>query len=126
MFPGALPIIFVTIFSIGGPVAIIIVAIALHYWHKKKYYDSLVKALETGKKPEEIKELFEIESHKREKNGKGFLIGGTIVTGLGIAFLILGMVVGEVGLYGSSAFFIVMGLTLAVVYFFTRPRKKQE
>jgi len=126
MFPGAVPLIFVTVLSIGGPVAIIIVAIALHYWHKKKYYDSLVKALETGKKPEEIKALFDVETQKREKNGKGFLIGGTIVTGLGVAFLILGMIIGEIGLYGSSAFFIVLGLTLTVVYLFTKPKKEQE
>jgi Flp pilus assembly protein TadB len=124
MNPDTIPLVFVTLFSIGGPVAIIVIAIALHYRNKKIYYNTLVKALEIGKKTDEIKELFEIEKQKKERNGKGFLVGGTIVTGLGVAFLILGMIIGEIGLYGSAAFFMVMGLTLVVVYLFTKPRKK--
>lgn len=105
------------------PGAIIIIAIVLQYKKRKRYYESLTKALELGKSPSEIKEIFSIEKMPKERNGTGFLKGGIIVAGIGIAFFALGVLLGQIGLFASSAFILILGLTLIVVYLFIRKQQ---
>ena len=64
--------------------AIIVGAIWFNYMRRKKHYDALVKALELGKNPEQIKELFRIERATKPKNGTGLLKGGIVVIGFGV------------------------------------------
>ena len=122
----AVPAALVSIFAIGGPVAIIIVAIVLYHQSRTKYYNTLLKALEVGKKTDEIIALFEAEKQKKQRNGKGWLITGIIVAGLGVGLLGMALVMNEIGLYSSSLLFMVMGMAFVLVYVFTKPRKKKE
>jgi len=117
------PLVLALILGWSIPAAIIIIAIILQYKKRKRYYESLTKALELGKSSAEIKEIFSIEKQPKERNGTGFLKGGIIVAGIGIAFFALGVIIGEIGLFASSAFILILGLTLIVVYLFIRKQK---
>lgn len=114
-------------FSLLLPAAIIITAIVVQYKKKRKYYDSLLKALELGKNAEQIKEVFAIEKQKNGKNGViGFLRGGIMVSGVGIGLVALGLVAGNEWVYASSALILVLGLSLIAVYYLTRPKEKTK
>ena len=109
------------------PAAIIITAIVMQYKKKRKYYDSLLKALELGKNAEEIKEIFAIEKQKNGKNGViGFLRGGIMVSGVGIGLIALGLVAGNEWVYAASALILILGLSLIAVYYLTRPKDKTK
>lgn len=110
----------------GIPGAIILVAIILQYKKRKKYYESLTKALELGKSADEIKEIFSIEKQPKERNGTGFLKGGIVVMGLGIGVAMIGIFVPDVGLFASAAFVIVLGLSLIAVYLLTKKNYKTK
>jgi hypothetical protein len=112
------------IFSIGGPVAIAIVAIVLSFRSKKKQYEAMLKALELGKSEEEVKNLF--IGNKRVGDGMGFLRGGIVVIGTGIGLAGMGMVLNVYHIYAPAVFLIILGLALAIVYFVTKPKKEEE
>ena len=114
-------------FSLLLPAAIIITAIVAQYKKKRKYYDSLLKALELGKNAEEIKEVFAMEKQKNGKNGIiGFLRGGIMVSGLGIGLVAIGLVAGNQWVYAASALILILGLSLIAVYYLTRPKDKTK
>lgn len=113
-------------FSLLLPGAIIIIAIIAQYMKKKKYYESLVKAVELGKNAEEIKQIFAIEKQKNNGNAIGFLRGGIIVSGIGIGLAAIGFIVGMQWVYASSAFILILGLALITVYYLTKPKGKTK
>lgn len=109
--------------------AVILGAIWLSYMRRKKHYDALVKALELGKNPEQIKELFGGEKIIQPKNGKGLLKGGIVVIGVGIglgmmAFFLPAEATG--GMLASCALIAVFGLSLVVAYLVARKKEKPE
>lgn len=123
----AIPIVLTVLISVGGPVAIVIVAIALAYMRKKRRYEAIVKALELSKNPdpEAIKELFETRT-AREDNGMGYLKGGIVVAGIGLGLFGMGTALGEIDMYGPSAFMFILGLALVLVYLVIKPRNKEK
>ena len=110
----------------GIPGAVIIIAIILQYKKRKRYYESLTKALELGKSADEIKEIFSIEKQPKERNGTGFLKGGVVVIGLGIGFAMIGIFLPEVGIFASAAFITILGLSLIVVHLLTKKKNKTK
>jgi len=112
------------IFSLFLPAAIIVIAILVQYHKKKKYYESLNKAIELGKSAEEIKEIFAIEKQQPERNGIGFLRGGIIVSGIGIGIGAIAAIVGETEAFSGAAFVLILGLSLIAVYLVTGRKKK--
>lgn len=111
------------------PMAIAIVAIISGYKETKRRYESLVKALELGKNPDEIKEIFAAEKKAKGKNGMGFLKGGIIVVGLSLGLAFMGLFMpgpAEAGLYPAAALIVVLGISLIVVYFVSRRKNKSE
>jgi hypothetical protein len=113
------------ILSLFMPAVIIIIAIVVQYHKKRKYYESLNKALELGKSAEEIKEIFAIEKQQPERNGVGYLRGGVIVTGIGVGIAAIAAIVGESDAFSGAAFVFVLGLSLIAVYLLTGKKVKK-
>lgn len=121
------PLVLTVLISVGGPVAIVIVAIVLAYKRKTKRYDAMLKALELGKNtdPAAIKELFEVKTSK-EDDGMGYLKGGIVVAGVGLGLFGMGLVLADGGLFGPSAFMFILGLALVLVHLVIRPKNKEK
>ncbi len=122
----AVPLVLTVLISVGGPVAIVIVAIALAYMRKKKYYEAMVKAMELGKDPEAIGQLFMAKAEKKDDNGLGYLKGGIVVAGIGLGLFGMGLFLDDGGLFGPSAFMFILGLALVLVYLVIRPKNKEK
>jgi hypothetical protein len=123
----AIPIVLTVLISVGGPVAIVIIAIVMNHLSKKRRYEAMVKAIELGgtKDPEAIRELFMTQKAK-DDNGVGYLKGGIVVAGIGLGLFGMGMAMGEVEMYGPSAFMFILGLALVLVYYVLGHRKKKD
>ncbi len=121
------PLVLTVLISVGGPVAIVIVAIVLAYKRKTKRYDAMLKALELGKNtdPAAIKELFEVKTSK-EDDGMGYLKGGIVVAGIGLGLFGMGLALNDGGLFGPSAFMFILGLALVLVHLVIRPKNKEK
>jgi hypothetical protein len=109
--------------------AIIFGAIWFNYMKRKKHYDAVVKAMELGKNPEQIKELFAVEKLSRPKNGTGLLKGGIVVIGVGVglgmmAFFLPAEATG--GMLAACTLITIFGLSLVVAYLITRKTEKTE
>lgn len=120
-----IPIIAIII-SVGGPVAIVIVAIVAAYMRKKRHYEAMVKAMELGKDPEAIGQLFMAKVEKKDDDGLGYLKGGIVVAGIGLGLFGMGTALGEIDMYGPSVFMFILGLTLVLVYLVIRPKDKDK
>ena len=109
--------------------AVIVGAIWFQYLKRKRHYEALVKAMEIGKNPEQVKELFAVEKVTPPKNGKGLVKGGIVIIGVGVG---LGMMAfflpagATSGLLASCALISVFGLSLVVAYMLTKKKEKTE
>jgi hypothetical protein len=109
--------------------AIIFGAIWFQYMKRKKHYDTLLKALEIAKNPDEVKELFAIEKVPRQKNGKGLVKSGIVTIGIGAGLGLMSAFLPEEatgGLLASAAFIVVLGLSLVLAYLLTKKKEKAE
>jgi len=123
--PGALAI--VSSWLVIG--AIIVGAIWFNYMRRKKHYEALVKALELGKNPEQIRELFAVEKAIKQKNGTGLLKGGIVVIGFGVGLGMMALFLpadATAGLLASCALIAVFGLSLVVAYLIAKKKEKPE
>ena len=116
--------IFAVTFSIGGPVAIAIIAIIWSYRAKRKQYETMLKALELGKSEEEVKDLF--IGKKKVGDGMGYLRGGIVVIGTGVGLAGMGIVLDVQEMYAPAVFLFIVGLALAIVYVVTKPKKEES
>jgi len=71
---------------------IAIIAIIAEYKEKKKYYESMVKALESGKSSEEIQALFNLP-RREELDETRYLKKGVVTIAVGIGVGIIGVFV---------------------------------
>lgn len=109
--------------------AIILGAIWFSYMRRRKHYEALVKALELGKNPEQIKDLFGGEKMIQPKNGKGLLKGGIVVIGIGLGLGLMAPFLpadATGGMLASCVLIAVFGLSLVVAYLLTRKKEKPE
>ena len=109
----------------GTPIAIVIAAIVSNYKKNRKKYEAMVRAIELGKDPDEIKELFAVDEQKKKKNGKGLLKGGVVVSGIGFGLIGMALVLAEIDMYGPGVFMLILGLALIVAYLLTKPKVPQ-
>jgi hypothetical protein len=122
---GSIALIF-NFFVVG---VIIFGAIWFQYMKRKRHYDALVKALELGKNPDEVKELFGTEKIPRVKNGKGLVKSGIVTTGIGAGLALMSVFLpaeATGGLLASAVLIIVFGLSLVFAYLLTKKRDKKE
>lgn len=108
----------------GGPAILGIVAIIMHFNNRRKMYEAMTKMIELGKKPEEIKELFEIDmTHKKKKNDYGMLVGGVILIGIAAGLALIAVVITEVSVLAPALFLLCLSFALIVAYYLTRRKK---
>lgn len=108
------------------PAIIVVVAFIVDYMKKKRHYETIQKALELGKDPEQIKELLAIEKPKTKGNGLGFLKGGVVVAGIGMGLAFMALVLAENEVFAPAALLLVLGLSLILVYYLVRQRTKTK
>ena len=108
------------------PAIIVVVAFIVDYKKKKKHYETLLKALELGKDPAQIKELLAIEKPKTKGNGLGFLKGGVVVAGIGMGLAFMALVLAENEVFAPAALLLVLGLSLILVFYLVRQRTKTK
>jgi hypothetical protein len=116
--------IFAVVFSVGGPVTIAIVAIVISYRAKKKQYDTMLKAIEMGKSSEEVKEIF--MGKKEPGDGLGYIRGGIVVVGAGLGCAGIGFVLQQTAVLAPAVFLVILGLSLVLVHYVTRPKKEDQ
>jgi hypothetical protein len=122
---GAVALIF-NFFVVG---VIIFAAIWFQYMKRKKHYEALVKALELGKNPDEVKELFGSEKIPRVKNGKGLAKTGIVVIGFGVGLALMSIFLpanAAGGLLASAVLIAVLGLSLVLAFQLTKTKEKAE
>lgn len=123
---GAVGPVIVTFIVFATPVVIVIVAIQAQLKRRRKMYDSIVKAIELGKDPKEVKQLFIEEKPKPTNHVIGFLRGGIVVAGLGIGLAGMGLVLGVIEMYAPAVFMLILGFALMTVYWLTKPKDKEK
>lgn len=116
------------IFNLVVVGVVIFGAIWFQYMKRKRHYEALVKALELGKNPEEVKELFGSEKVPRVKNGKGLVKSGIVTIGIGVGLALMGVFLPAEALGGmmaSAAFVSMLGLSLVLAYAVTKKKDKE-
>lgn len=108
------------------PAIIVVVAFIVDYMKKKRHYETIQKALELGKDPEQIKELLAIEKPKTKGDGLGFLKGGVVVAGIGMGLAFMALVLAENEVFAPAALLLVLGLSLILVYYLVRQKIKTK
>ncbi len=108
------------------PAIIVIVAFIVDYMKKKKHYETIQKALELGKDPEQIKALLAIEKPKTKANGIGFLKGGVVIAGIGAGLAFMALILAEQEVFAPAALVLVLGLSLIIVYYLIRQKGKSS
>ena len=108
---------------------IIFGVIWFQYMKRKRHYEALVKALELGKDPEKVKELFAMEKVPRVKNGKGLVKSGIVIMGIGVGLAMMAVFLPASALGGilaAASFVIVLGLSLVFAYTLTKKKDRSE
>ncbi len=105
---------------------IAIIAIISEYLQKKKYYESLVKALETGKDPGKIKEVFGEPEHAKRNEPTRYLRRGIITIGVGAGLVLLGLITANTWIMAIGGFLGVIGIAQLIVHILIHKNKTTE
>lgn len=110
----------------GGPAVVGVIAILMHFYNRRKMYEAMTKMVELGKKPEEIKQLFEIEAKKKKKGDHGMLTGGIILIGIAAGLALMAAVLTKVSVLAPAGFLLMLAFALIAAYSITRARRKKN
>jgi hypothetical protein len=118
---------------IGGPMAIAITAIIAEHRGKQRRYEAMVKAVELGKSPEEVKMMFADEKDKNGTDANSRLRRGIILIGIALGLAAMSLVVdrsiifgGVSGhfTFGASVFLLFLGLAFIAIWLINKPKAK--
>jgi hypothetical protein len=118
---------------IGGPLAIAVVAIINEHRSKQRRYEAMIKAVEMGKNPEDVKKMFAEEKEKNGKDVNSRLRGGIILIAIALGLALMALVLNQSmvfgghfgGFYlGASAFLLVLGLGFLLIWWISKPKTK--
>lgn len=101
---------------------IAIIAIIAEYKEKKKYYESMVKALESGKSSEEIQALFNLP-RREELDETRYLKKGVVTIAVGIGVGIIGVFVNADVIIGIGGFLCILGLSFLLIHYLLNKKK---
>jgi hypothetical protein len=105
--------------------SIAIIAILAEYREKKKYYESVVKALEVGKDPDEVKALFG-QPRVKQLDATNYMIKGIVTIAVGIGLAIIGWVINTIIIVGVGGFLLVLGLAFLLIHALLKKNKQPE
>ncbi|OPX18534.1 hypothetical protein BXT86_00650 [candidate division WOR-3 bacterium 4484_100] len=103
---------------------IAIIAIIAEHQEKRKYYESLVKALETGKDPEMVRTLFE-QPRQKEFDIPRYLRKGIVTIAVGIGLGIMGIFVNADFIIGIGIFLCILGLAFLLIYYLVKKNRPE-
>jgi hypothetical protein len=118
---------------IGGPMAIAITAIITDHKNRRKRYETMLKAVELGRSPEEVKMLFADEKDKNGTDANSRLRRGIILIGVALGLAAMSLVVDRSLLFGgvsghftlgASVFLLFLGLAFIVIWLINKPKVK--
>jgi hypothetical protein len=111
----------------GGPAIIGLIAVLMHFYNRRKMYEAMTKMVELGKKPEEIKQLFEIEEGKKKKKGDyGMLTGGIIIIGIAAGLALMAAVFTEIEILAPAAFLLCLAFAMIIAYAVRRSKRRKN
>ncbi|MBN2620136.1 hypothetical protein JXB22_03515 [candidate division WOR-3 bacterium] len=110
----------------GGPAVVGIIAILMHFANRRKMYEAMTKMIELGKKPEEIKQLFEIEPAKKKKHDYGMLSSGIIIIGIAAGLALIAVIMTEISILAPAAFLLCLAFALIIAYYITRNKRNKN
>jgi|GEM_PF-1117629 len=110
----------------GGPAVVGVIAIIMYFSKRKKMYEAMTKMIELGKKPEEIKQLFEIEPAKKKEHDYGMLTGGIILIGIAAGLALMAAVLTKISILAPASFLLCLAFALIIAYYITRARRKKN
>jgi hypothetical protein len=125
--------IFAILIVIGGPMAIAITAIISEHRAKQRKYEAMVKAVELGRTPEEVKMMFAEDKEKNGKDVNSRLRKGIILIAIALGLAAMALVVknsfvwgGNGGhfTFGVSVFLLFLGLGFIVIWLINKPKVK--
>lgn len=125
--------IFAILIVIGGPIAIGIVAIIAEHKARQKKYELMVKAVEMGKSPEDIKRMFNEQSDQSGRDINRRLRRGIILIAVALGLAVMALIErnsffmgGNAGrfAFGASAFLLFLGLAFIIIWFIGKPKAK--
>ena len=102
--------IFGVVFSVGGPVLIVILALLWTHRRSVKRYEIAARAAESGRSMDEVREMLDVLSRQKTTSGKGWLRAGIITIAGGLGVLALALVSSEPDAMGGAAFIILLGI----------------
>jgi hypothetical protein len=125
--------IFAIIIVIGGPMAIAITAIISEHKAKQKKYDAMVKAVELGRTPDEVKRMFDEEKEKNGKDANSRLRKGIILIAIALGLAAMALVIKDSFVWGgngghftlgASVLLLFLGLAFIVIWLINKPKAK--
>ena len=112
--------IFGIVFSIGGPVLILVIMLAQRHKKDLKRTEIITSAAESGKSIEEIENLLKVlNTPKKASDGKNWLRLGIILTGVGIGILFMGLAMNDSEAVPGAIITGILGLSSIAVWYFT-------
>jgi multisubunit Na+/H+ antiporter MnhC subunit len=118
---------------IGGPMAIAITAIVSEQRSKQRKYEAMVKAVELGRTPEEVKRMFEEEKEKNGKDANSRLRQGIILIAIALGVAAMALILNKSMVFGgsfgnfylgASAFLLILGLAFLLIWRIHKPKAK--
>ncbi len=103
---------------------IAIIAIITEYYEKKRYHESLVKALETGNDPEKVKELFKLPE-KKEPYTIRYLHKGITTIAVGIGAGLFGLFINTRVITGIGVFLCILGLAFLLIHYLIKKNRPE-
>ncbi|RKX71396.1 hypothetical protein DRP53_01805 [candidate division WOR-3 bacterium] len=99
----------------GMPIIIVVAALITKYKTAKRRYEAVVKAIELGKDPEEIKSLFPTEK-KKKRDALSYFRAGVIIVAIGFGLLAMGQI-------SAGVFLLILGGAFFVLYLFQKQQQ---
>lgn len=106
------------ILSIGGPVVLAIILIMNRHRMALQKYEKINQALESGRSPEEVERMIKMmEKVKIPRLRTGFFRTGSVVIGLSLSSLVVGLIIGVKACLAAAGAGLVFGLALIAVWY---------
>jgi len=100
----------------------------MHYNKRKRMYEAMTKMVELGKTPEEIKQLFEINPPKKQRDhtSTGLLVGGIIIVGIAAGLALMAVVLTKMTMLAPAGFLLCLAFAMIVAYYIVRMRQQKN
>jgi hypothetical protein len=111
------------VLSIGGPITIVIVVLAMKHKEEQAKYETIRKAVEAGRPTAEVEQMLRA-SGATPPNPKKSLRTGIILCGIGLGTGLIALFAGEPEAYAGMGFLLALGFAFIVVWLLVDRNKR--